>query len=294
MAGFARHRVWMTGVGIFALLVFTGACGSANNGGQTANESVTESERQRATTAPATAVAPTKEHRQKPKAARATKAAAEQPTASPGAKRAQSERKLYAVLDVVDGDTVEVAYRGGESVRVIGIDTPETVHPSVPDECGGAAASAAAQRLLDGERVALVFDRSQGRRDAYGRLLAYIQVPGSGDFGRAMIKRGLAAEYTYDIAYDRQASYQRAQARAQAADKAMWDKCGGPDTPAKQPKPKPEPRHQSAGPCEPGYDPCMPPYPPDVDCSDVDGPIRVTGTDPHGLDADGDGSACES
>lgn len=45
--------------------------------------------------------------------------------------------------------------------------------------------------------------------------------------------------------------------------------------------------------CEPGYDPCVPPYPPDVDCADVGGPITVTGSDPHGLDADGDGIGCE-
>lgn len=48
------------------------------------------------------------------------------------------------------------------------------------------------------------------------------------------------------------------------------------------------------GACAPGYDPCIPPYPPDVNCPDVDGPIYVTGSDPHGLDADGDGVACES
>ncbi|SDS59084.1 GmrSD restriction endonuclease domain-containing protein [Microlunatus soli] len=72
------------------------------------------------------------------------------------------------------------------------------------------------------------------------------------------------------------------------------------------PRPKPEPpapkppvRQPSAaagggGNCAPGYDPCIPPYPPDLDCSDVDGPISVSGDDPHGLDGDGDGVACES
>lgn len=49
----------------------------------------------------------------------------------------------------------------------------------------------------------------------------------------------------------------------------------------------------AGGGCAAGYDPCVPPYPPDVDCSDVDGPIKVTGSDPHGLDADGDGIGCE-
>ena len=46
--------------------------------------------------------------------------------------------------------------------------------------------------------------------------------------------------------------------------------------------------------CDPNYDPCVPPYPPDLDCADVGGPIAVTGSDPHGFDADGDGAACES
>ena len=45
--------------------------------------------------------------------------------------------------------------------------------------------------------------------------------------------------------------------------------------------------------CSPGYSPCVPPPPPDLDCSDLDGPIKVTGSDPHNLDADGDGWGCE-
>lgn len=49
---------------------------------------------------------------------------------------------------------------------------------------------------------------------------------------------------------------------------------------------------ESAG-CEPGYSPCVPSYPPDVDCAEVAGSVTVTGSDPHGLDADGDGVGCE-
>lgn len=49
---------------------------------------------------------------------------------------------------------------------------------------------------------------------------------------------------------------------------------------------------ESAG-CEPGYSPCVPSYPPDVDCAEVPGSVSVTGSDPHGLDADGDGIGCE-
>ena len=46
--------------------------------------------------------------------------------------------------------------------------------------------------------------------------------------------------------------------------------------------------------CAAGYSPCVPPPPPDLDCADLDGPIRVTGSDPHNLDGDGDGWGCES
>ncbi len=46
--------------------------------------------------------------------------------------------------------------------------------------------------------------------------------------------------------------------------------------------------------CAPGYSPCVPPPPPDLDCADLDGPIHVTGSDPHNLDGDGDGWGCET
>lgn len=200
--------------------------------------------------------------------------------------------KRYRVLDVIDGDTVEVGYRGTTSVRIIGIDTPETVSPSTPDECYGAKASAAATRILQGRQVELVFDPSQGRTDKYGRTLAYLRIPGRGDFGLAMIRRGYAAEYTYDTAYRHQRRYLAAEQRAGAANRGMWGACGGPDTPLHKPDPAPNPSEPS-GNCEPGYNPCVPVYPPDVDCADVQGPITVTGSDPHGLDGEGDGIACE-
>ena len=77
------------------------------------------------------------------------------------------------VVDVVDGDTIEVLIDGTEEdVRYIGVDTPESVKPGAPVECFGPEASAFNERLVDGERVGLVFDAE--RRDDYGRLLAYV------------------------------------------------------------------------------------------------------------------------
>ena len=232
-----------------------------------------------------------KKDKKKPPAKAKDKQKAQKPTSQ---KPQPKKVRRYAVLDVIDGDTVEIGYQGGVSVRIIGIDTPETVHPSVPDECWGGVASAAAANLLSGKKVALKFDPSQGRTDYYGRTLGYLQLPGIGDFGLAMIKRGHAAEYTYDTAYARQGQYQAADSAARSADRGLWGKCGGPDKPLRQPEPKTNPAPAPAGNCEPGYDPCVPPYPPDVNCDDVDGPISVSGSDPHGLDADGDGVACES
>lgn len=64
-------------------------------------------------------------------------------------------------------------------------------------------------------------------------------------------------------------------------------------TPTPKPTPAPPPPTQQSN-CASGYSPCIPNYPPDLNCSDVNGPITVRGSDPHGLDADGDGVACES
>ena len=55
-----------------------------------------------------------------------------------------------------------------------------------------------------------------------------------------------------------------------------------------------EPESSAGGNCDPSYDPCVPPGPPDLNCSDLDGPVSVSGEDPHGLDADGDGDGCEA
>ncbi len=227
---------------------------------------------------------------------RRAKGADKEPARPPVEPDSGRRGRYHRVLEVVDGDTVKVAYRGETSVRVIGIDTPETVHPSEPVECGGPRASELADELLSRKRVRLIFDRSQGRTDAYGRTLAYVETRGLGDFGLAMIERGAAAEYTYGAAYARRGDYRAAERRAHRSNRYLWRVCGGTDTPLAMPEPASAPLRQPLhrGGCGPGYEPCVPPYPPDLDCEDVDGPVRVTGSDPHGLDGDGDGYGCTS
>jgi hypothetical protein len=75
-----------------------------------------------------------------------------------------------------------------------------------------------------------------------------------------------------------------------------WEAAVAKPDPAPEPVPSPgsaDPPPTSAS-CDPNYSGCVPPYPPDVDCADVGGPVSVYGSDPHGLDADGDGVGCES
>jgi micrococcal nuclease len=129
------------------------------------------------------------------------------------------------VSRVIDGDTVEVS-DGGRTldVRLIGIDTPETVHPTEPIECYGPEASAFAERRLAGEPVLLEFDPSQGRRDYYGRTLAYVWLRNGTPrlFNLDAIGRGYALEYTYDDAYRWQRQFQRAEQRAKVAGRGVW------------------------------------------------------------------------
>jgi micrococcal nuclease len=95
------------------------------------------------------------------------------------------------VLNVFDGDTLVVAFRDGhtETVRVLGVDTPETLDPRKPVQCFGPEASAFAKARLSGRSVRLEFDVE--RRDRYGRLLAYVLVDGD-RYGDELLRRGLA------------------------------------------------------------------------------------------------------
>ncbi|MBP9827557.1 thermonuclease family protein [Patescibacteria group bacterium] len=128
------------------------------------------------------------------------------------------------VVRVVDGDTVVVDLDGEEvTVRIIGINTPETVDPRKPVECFGREASERAKELMTGNTIELTSDASQGDVDNYGRLLRYITLPDGSDFGARMISEGLAYEYTYKKPYDRQGEYKVAQQKAEQDVLGLWE-----------------------------------------------------------------------
>ena len=130
---------------------------------------------------------------------------------------------VFPVVRVVDGDTFVVRFAGEDTrVRVIGIDTPETVDPRRPVMCFGKEASAKAEELLDGVSVRLELDSTQGERDKYGRILAYAFLPDGTDFGKEMIVEGFAREYTYDAPYRYQAEYRTAEQEAKVSTRGLW------------------------------------------------------------------------
>lgn len=127
------------------------------------------------------------------------------------------------VVRVVDGDTVVVAIDDEDvTVRIIGINTPETVDPRKPVECFGREASERAKALMTGTTLELTADASQGDTDKYGRILRYITLPDGSDFGEVMISEGLAYEYTYQKPYERQTDYKAAQQKAEQDMLGLW------------------------------------------------------------------------
>ena len=129
----------------------------------------------------------------------------------------------YRVIKVVDGDTVDILMNGSTTrLRLIGLDTPETVDPRKPVQCFGLAASDTAKELLTGKAVRIEMDPSQGTLDKYGRTLAYIFLPDGRLFNEFMIAEGYGHEYTYRIPYAYQSEFKAAEKKAREEKKGLW------------------------------------------------------------------------
>jgi len=138
--------------------------------------------------------------------------------ASPAGVRAEVTR-------IVDGDTIHVDLDGtDETVRYIGVDTPESVKPGTPVECFAKKASAYNARLVEGEDVKLRFDVE--RRDRYGRLLAYVYRAGDGLFVNArLIRDGYARTLTVPPNVRFADRFARLQREAREARRGLWRAC---------------------------------------------------------------------
>lgn len=130
----------------------------------------------------------------------------------------------WLVTKVIDGDTIVVSIgENEETLRQIGIDTPETVDPRKGIQCFGIEASNKAKELLLGKSVYLESDSSQGERDKYQRLLRYVILPDGENFGLTMIREGYAHEYTYDLPYRYQPDFKAAEKNASENNLGLWN-----------------------------------------------------------------------
>lgn len=133
------------------------------------------------------------------------------------------------VVKVVDGDTIKVRMgRHTESVRLIGVDTPESVKPNSPVECFALEASAHTKELVPpGTAVRLV--RDVEARDRYDRLLAYVYRQSDGLFvNLALARDGYAAPLTIAPNIVHAAEFAAAAADARQAGRGLWASCDGP------------------------------------------------------------------
>ena len=151
-------------------------------------------------------------------------------TTEPAQSVSIEQNDLYTVTDVVDGDTIKISMNGAtETLRLIGIDTPETVDPRKPVQCFGKEASNMAKQLLSGKKVRIESDPTQDTRDKYGRLLVYVVREDGLFFNKHMIAEGYAYEYTYNTAYKYQSEFNSAEESARTSGKGLWSSntCAG-------------------------------------------------------------------
>ena len=142
------------------------------------------------------------------------------------------------VADIVDGDTIVVGFGAvSEPVRLLGIDTPESVDPNRPVQCFGAEATVRLRELIPpGTPISMV--RDTDARDRYGRLLAYIFRADDDLFvNEVLLVEGYAdlSIIAPNVAYREQ--FAHALRTAQTAEAGLWGACGGPDVALDPPAP---------------------------------------------------------
>ncbi len=135
---------------------------------------------------------------------------------------AQPERKGFVLVTrAVDGDTLELST--GERVRMVGIDTPESVHPTKGVQCFGKEASAYTNSLVANQWVRM--ERDITDKDRYGRLLRIIYMEDGSMLNDTLVRQGYAMVYTYppDVTFVPQ--LREAQTEARLAGRGLWSAC---------------------------------------------------------------------
>jgi micrococcal nuclease len=141
--------------------------------------------------------------------------------------------ELFLVTRVIDGDTIEI--EGGDKVRYIGIDTPETKHPSKPVGCYGKEAEVKNRELVEGQKVRLEKDVSE--TDKYGRLLRYVYLD-EVMINEFLVKEGYAQASSYPPDIKHQDQFNDVERQAREEERGLWSEICNPES-----SPTPAPTH---------------------------------------------------
>jgi micrococcal nuclease len=134
------------------------------------------------------------------------------------------QNTLYKVNYIYDGDTISILYKGRQkTIRLLGIDTPETVDPRKPIQCFGEQASLKTKELLNNRSISLVFNLNREQKDKYNRYLGYVYRDDGLDINKYLIENGYAREYTYGKPYDRQKEFKKLEKQAKEKSIGLWN-----------------------------------------------------------------------
>ena len=130
------------------------------------------------------------------------------------------------VKHVVDGDTIDIAIGGNtERVRLIGVNTPETKHPTKGVECFGPEASAYTEKLLPAG-TKLRVERDVEARDKYGRLLLYVYIANSNVFVNLdLVLKGYARPMVFEPNTAHKTDFAQAATQAELHNVGLWQAC---------------------------------------------------------------------
>ena len=124
---------------------------------------------------------------------------------------------------VIDGDTIQVRVDGdSRTVRLIGVDTPETKHPTKPVQYFGREASAFTKAALEGKTVMLQKDRAGDTVDRYGRWLRYVLLDGD-NFNARLIREGYAHAYR-PFPFSKRTEFIRLEEQARQRGIGLWNR----------------------------------------------------------------------
>jgi len=131
----------------------------------------------------------------------------------------------YPVLAVLDGDTIVVDMAGRpQTIRLIGVDTPETHHPDIGRQCYGAEASNFTAALLENKTVLLLADSESTNRDRYERLLRYVISEDGTNVNSELLRSGFGFAIT-SFNHSQMEYFVALQGIAQSKDRGLWATC---------------------------------------------------------------------